>query len=106
MQRESSGPSGSRSLLDRMGPSRNNRAHDEIQARIDSITGAPAPEMMMMQGGGFPMNGMPGMDMAAMGGMANPMMLQEMMVSQMAMMAQMASALQVAPAHFLTLKPL
>ncbi|KAI0343716.1 hypothetical protein BDW22DRAFT_1356247 [Trametopsis cervina] len=89
--RDISGPSGSRSLLDRMGPSRHGRAHDEIQARIDSITGPPAPEMMM--NGGFPMNGMPGMDMAAMGGMANPMMLQEMMMNQMAMMAQMAGAM-------------
>ncbi|KAI0687425.1 hypothetical protein BC835DRAFT_1522783 [Cytidiella melzeri] len=92
-QRDGSGPSNSRSLIDRMGPSRNGRAHDDIQARIDSITGPPAPDMMMMQPNGFPMNGMPGMDMNAMGGMANPMMLQEMMMGQMAMMAQMAGAM-------------
>ena len=92
-QRDGGGPSGSKSLLDRMGPSRNGRAHDEIQARIDSITGPANQEMMMMQQGGFPMNGMPPMDMAAMGGMSNPMMLQEMMMSQMAMMAQMAGAM-------------
>lgn len=92
-QRDGSGPSGSRSLLDRMGP-RNGRAHDDIQARIDSITGPVQPDMMMLQQqGGFPMNGVPGMDMAAMAGMGNPMMLQEMMMSQMAMMAQMAGAM-------------
>lgn len=92
------GPSGSRSLLDRMGPSRNHppHVHDEIQARIDNITGPSTPDMMMMGagGGGFPMNGMSGMDMAAMS-MQNPMMIQEMMLSQMALMAQMAGAMGI-----------
>ncbi|KAI0090742.1 hypothetical protein BDY19DRAFT_886920 [Irpex rosettiformis] len=92
-QRDGGGPSGSKSLLERMGPSRNGRAHDEIQARIDSITGPANQELMMMQQGGFPMNGMPPIDMGAMGGMSNPIMLQEMMMSQMAMMAQMAGAM-------------
>lgn len=75
---------------------------DDVQARIDSITGQN-PEMaaMMMGGGGgpqggFPMNGMPPMDMNAMAaGMGNPMMLQEMMVNQMALMAQMAGAMGI-----------
>ena len=71
---------------------------DDVQARIDSIT-AQNPEMAAMMMGGapgpFPMNGMPGMDMAALAGMANPMMLQEMMMNQMALMTQMAGALGI-----------
>ncbi|KIK67503.1 hypothetical protein GYMLUDRAFT_82004 [Collybiopsis luxurians FD-317 M1] len=82
MQRE--GPSGGnpRSLLDRVGgpaPS----GPDDIQARIDNITNNGDPNMMMA--GGFP--GMNGMDMNAMAGMANPMMMQELMMNQMALMA-------------------
>ena len=42
----------------------------------------------------FPMNGMPPMDMNAMAaGMTNPLVLQEMMMNQMALMSQMAGAL-------------
>ncbi|KAI0628989.1 hypothetical protein C8Q77DRAFT_1144112 [Trametes polyzona] len=96
------GPGGnSRSLLDRVGPARGGHGppfnhHDDVQARIDSITGgSPDPNMMMMNGG-FPMNGMPGMDMSAMG-MANPMMLQELMMNQMAMMSQIAGAMGILP---------
>lgn len=93
---------GQRSLLERVGgpagPMRNTNAqnafpHDDIQARIDNITnGSPDPTMMMA---GFPhANGMGAMDMNAMAaGMANPMMLQEMMMGQMALMAQMASSM-------------
>jgi hypothetical protein len=89
----------SRSLLERVGgpagQMRNGNGanmfqRDDIQARIDSIT-ANSPDMMA---GAFPqMNG--GMDMNAMGmpGMANPMMFQEMMMNQMALMAQMASSM-------------
>lgn len=96
MQREN-GPNSSRSLLDRMGPSRHApHVHDEIQARIDNITGPSTPDMMMMPAGpAFPMNGMPGMDMGAMGGMNNPIMIQEMMLNQMALMAQMAGAMGI-----------
>ncbi|KAI0767061.1 hypothetical protein C8Q74DRAFT_1354926 [Fomes fomentarius] len=88
---------GPRSLLDRMGPRNGHgpqfNAHDDVQARIDSITnGSPDPNMMMMNGG-FPMNGMPGMDIAM--GMANPMMLQELMLNQMAMMSQIAGAMGI-----------
>lgn len=91
------GGGGSRSLLDRMGPRNGHgpqfNAHDDVQARIDSITnGSPDPNMMLMNGG-FPMNGMPGMDIAM--GMANPMMLQEMMLNQMAMMSQLAGAMGI-----------
>ena len=98
MQREGHGPSAgsSRSLLERVAPARNgsggNFQRDDIQARIDNITnGSPDPNIMM---GGFPPNGMGGMDMNAMGmPPANPLMLQEMMMNQMAMMAQMASSM-------------
>ncbi|KAI3618858.1 polyadenylated rna binding protein [Moniliophthora roreri] len=87
MQRE--GPSNSRSLLDRVGgPSHHTNGggpHDDIQARIDNITNnSPTPNMMMQNG--FP--GINGMDMNAMAAMGNPMMLQEIMMNQMALMAQ------------------
>ncbi|KAF7297998.1 hypothetical protein HMN09_01020700 [Mycena chlorophos] len=85
----------SRSLIDRLG-GRNggfNNPQDEVQSRIDNIVGAPTPEQqqaMMMQAG-FPM----GMDMNVMNGMANPIMLQEMMMNQMALMAQMATSMGI-----------
>ncbi|KAH9855977.1 hypothetical protein C2E23DRAFT_773433 [Lenzites betulinus] len=91
-----------RSLLDRVGPARGNHGphfngpHDDVQARIDSITNGSADPSMMMMNGGFPMGGMPGMDMSAMG-MANPMMLQELMMNQMAMMSQIAGAMGIMP---------
>ena len=97
--RDGHGPGNSRSLLDRVGPRGGHgpqfKPHDDVQARIDSITngGPPDPNLMMMNGG-FPMNGMPGMDMAAMG-MANPLMLQELMMNQMAMMSQLAGAMGI-----------
>ncbi|KAI0645234.1 hypothetical protein C8Q79DRAFT_911627 [Trametes meyenii] len=105
MYRDGPGNNG-RSLLDRVGPVRGGpgrgghalpfNPHDDVQARIDSITnGSPDPSMMMMNGG-FPMNGMPGMDMNAMS-MANPLMLQEMMMNQMAMMSQIAGAMGILP---------
>lgn len=91
-----------RSLLDRVGgpagPSRNGNApngfaHEDIQSRIDNIVNS-SPDQNMMMPGGFPvMGGAGGMDMNAMAGMANPLMLQEMMMNQMAMMAQMASSM-------------
>lgn len=93
----SGGGPGPRSLIDRVGPMRNGHppyVKDEIQARIDNITGAPGPDMpVMLPPGGFPMNGMPPVDMNAMAGMTNPLMLQEMMMSQMALMSQMAGAM-------------
>ncbi|KAI0079275.1 hypothetical protein K474DRAFT_1659330 [Panus rudis PR-1116 ss-1] len=109
----------SRSLLERVGPRggqghnnnfpRDNQARiDSIQQRIDNITnGPPPPDMaMMMNAAGFPpMNAMPGMDMNALAaGMANPIMLQEMMMNQMALMSQMAGALGImnpAPTPFM-----
>lgn len=103
MQRDgntSGGPGGPpRSLLERVGPARNGHSgphgRDNIQARIDSITGN-SPDMSMMGGPQqFPMNGMPGMDMNAMAAMTNPIMLQEMMMNQMMLMQQMAGAISM-----------
>lgn len=101
-----------RSLLDRVGgpagPSRNNNApngfaQEDIQSRIDNIVNS-SPDPNMMMSGGYPViGGAGGMDMNALAGMANPLMLQEMMMSQMAMMAQMASSMGMmngAPAQF------
>lgn len=89
------GGGGQRSLLERMGgPSRNGHppyGQDDIQARIDTITNGSPDANMMMMGGGFPMGGMPGMDMA----MTNPLLLQEMMMNQMALMSQMAGAMGI-----------
>jgi hypothetical protein len=87
----------SRSLLDRVGGpagrTGKNFQRDEIQARIDSIVGnTPDPNMMMAAG--FPGMGMD-MNAIAAANMANPIMLQEMMMSQMALMAQMASSMGI-----------
>ncbi|KAF8738491.1 hypothetical protein AX14_011326 [Amanita brunnescens Koide BX004] len=92
-------PPSSRSLLDRVGgpagrntaTSGKNQKHDEIQARIDNIVNN-APESNMVMGGGFPMTGIDMNSMAA-ANMTNPLLLQEMMMNQMAMMAQMASSM-------------
>lgn len=101
MYRDGPAPNGNphpnpRSLLDRVGGPANrgpkNFQRDEIQARIDNIVGnSPEVNNMMMQPN-FP--GM-GMDMNAMANMANPIMLQEMMMNQMALMAQMASSMGI-----------
>lgn len=86
-----------RSLLERVGGpagrGQKNFQRDEVQARIDNIIGN-SPEANMMMAQGFP--GM-GMDMNAMAAanMANPIMLQEMMMNQMALMAQMASTMGI-----------
>ncbi|KAJ7039045.1 hypothetical protein C8F04DRAFT_1086925 [Mycena alexandri] len=89
MLRDGQSSSNPRSLLDRVGgpggaPMRNNYGQDDIQSRIDNIVGNPTPEQQaddderMMAN---PMN--------------NPMMLQEMMMNQMALMAQMASSMGI-----------
>ncbi|KAF7293446.1 hypothetical protein MIND_01122100 [Mycena indigotica] len=56
-------------------------------------TRRPTPEQQqaMMMSAGFPMV----MDMSVMNGMVNPLMLQEMMMNQMALMAQMASTMGI-----------
>ena len=88
----------SRSLLDRVGgpagrPGPKNFQRDEIQARIDNIVGN-TPDTNMMMAGGFPGMGMD-MNAIAAANMANPIMLQEMMMNQMALMAQMASSMGI-----------
>ncbi|EED85393.1 predicted protein [Postia placenta Mad-698-R] len=102
--------SGSRSLLERVGPARNGGGgggpqfgQDDIQARIDTITGAGgSPEMAMMMAGFPGMNGMGGMGMdMGMASMANPLLLQEMMMNQMALMSQMAGAMGIMPGQLM-----
>ncbi|KAG1746489.1 hypothetical protein EDB19DRAFT_1905929 [Suillus lakei] len=83
-----------RSLLDRVGgPGPGPRfqgGRDEVQARIDNITNtSPDPSTMMNFPNGM---GMPEMGVG-MGMQANPIILQEMMLSQMALMAQMANSM-------------
>ncbi|KAI6111970.1 hypothetical protein EDD16DRAFT_1694007 [Pisolithus croceorrhizus] len=83
MQNNSAG----RSLLDRVGGRNGNASfarNDEIQARIDAVTNgsAPDPAMMMPFQNGMEMVMNPG-----------PLMLQEMMMNQMALMAQMATSM-------------
>ncbi|KAJ7647663.1 hypothetical protein FB45DRAFT_975290 [Roridomyces roridus] len=85
-----------RSLLDRVGApgGRNNfGGQDDIQSHIDTVVNNPTPEQQqaMMMNAGYPM----GMDVNVMNGMANPIMLQEMMMNQMALMAQMASTMGI-----------
>ncbi|KAI0282809.1 hypothetical protein BGY98DRAFT_1174441 [Russula aff. rugulosa BPL654] len=91
-----SGPSGPRSLLERVGP----RSAGNAFPRPDNIqNNIPVPGDMDMQAAlaaGFVPPGMNGMDMNALAAAQmgpNPILLQEMMMNQMAMMAQMASSL-------------
>lgn len=95
MQREGGSGGNPRSLLDRMGGHAGPHKHqrDEIQARIDNITNNSSEPNMMMAGA-FPGMPMGGMDMNAMA-MANPLMLQDMFMSNMALMQQLSSQIGV-----------
>ncbi len=91
-----SGPSGPRSLLERVGP----RSAGNPFPRPDKIqNNIPGPGDMDMQAAlaaGFVPPGMNGMDINAIAAAQmgpNPILLQEMMMNQMAMMAQMATSL-------------
>ncbi|KAH9050934.1 polyadenylated RNA binding protein [Lactarius deliciosus] len=91
-----SGPPGPRSLLERVGP----RTPGIGFPRGDNMqNNMPVPGDMDIQAAmaaGFVPPGMNGMDMNAMAAAQmgpNPLLLQEMMMNQMAMMAQMASSL-------------
>lgn len=91
-----SGPSGPRSLLERVGP----RSAGNTFPRPDNIqNNIPGPgdiDMQAAMAAGFVPPGMNGMDMNALAAAQmgpNPLMLQEMMMNQMAMMAQMATSL-------------
>ncbi|KAG8716365.1 hypothetical protein FRC11_001607 [Ceratobasidium sp. 423] len=91
-----------RSLLDRVEP-RDSRRHggfDPVQAQIDSVTrgGHHGGRMMGGRGGGLGMNGhhhqqqqQQQMMMNQMMGGVNPMMFQEIMANQVALMSQMAA---------------
>jgi nuclear polyadenylated RNA-binding protein NAB2 len=91
-----SGPPGQRSLLERVGP----RTAGNGFPRPDNMpNNMPVPSDMDIQSAiaaGFVPPGMNGMDMNAIAAAQmgpNPLLLQEMMMNQMAMMAQMASSL-------------
>jgi hypothetical protein len=96
-----------RSLLDRVGGpagrnggnGSNGFAHDDIQSRIDDIVNS-SDQNMMMAGGFSGMAGAGGMDMNTMAGMANPIIFQEMMMNQMALMHQMATMINGSPGQF------
>ncbi|KAG6920193.1 hypothetical protein DXG01_004962 [Tephrocybe rancida] len=99
----------SRSLLDRIGGQNgsgrsagvpNGFPHDDIQSRIDTIVNS-SPEQNMMMAGGFPgMGGAGGMDMSAMAGMGNPLAFQEILMNQMALMAQMTTMMNGGAGQF------
>jgi len=87
-----------RSLLERVGgrashinnPSSSSQGgNDVIQARIDNIVNASPADAAMIQGGYGASPEINAMQMAAAAAAANPMMLQELMMNQMAMMAAM-----------------
>jgi hypothetical protein len=91
-----SGPPGPRSLLERVGP----RPAGNGFPRPDNMqNNIPVPGEMDIQtalAAGFVPPGMNGMDMNAMAAAQmgpNPLLLQEMMMNQMAIMAQMATSL-------------
>ncbi|KAH9976202.1 hypothetical protein BGW80DRAFT_1291913 [Lactifluus volemus] len=90
------GPPGQRSLLERVGP----RTTGNAFPRPDNMpNNMPVPGDMDIQSAiaaGFVPPGMNGMDMNAIAAAQmgpNPLLLQEMMMNQMAMMAQMATSL-------------
>ncbi|TDL23018.1 hypothetical protein BD410DRAFT_769425 [Rickenella mellea] len=105
------GPGPGRSLLERVGGRRHNggivHGRDEIQARIDAVThgqdlGAMQMNAMngmgmggMMPGMGGPMGMAPGMMGMGGGDGVNPLALQDMMMTQMALMAQMANSMGI-----------
>ncbi|KAJ1306178.1 hypothetical protein OPQ81_010887 [Rhizoctonia solani] len=91
-----------RSLLDRVEPreSRGRGGFDHVQAQIESVTrgGHHGGRMMGGRGGGMGMNGhhqqqQQQMMMNQMMGGVNPMMFQEIMANQMALMSQMAAGM-------------
>lgn len=107
MLREGSGavPHNSRSLLDRVGGpagprnggQSNGLPQDDVQSRIDNIVNN-SPDQNMMMAAGFPaMGGVGGMDMSGMANMANPMMFQDILMNQMALMAQMTTMMNGGP---------
>lgn len=91
-----SGPPGPRSLLERVGPRSAGNAFPRPDNIQNNIPGPGDIDMQAAMAAGFVPPGMNGMDMNAMAAaqMApNPLLLQEMMMNQMAMMAQVATSL-------------
>lgn len=91
-----SGPSGPRSLLERVGPRSAGNAFPRPDTIQNNIPGPGDMDIQAAMAAGFVPPGMNGMDMNAMAAAQmgpNPLMLQEMMMNQMAMMAQMATSL-------------
>ena len=91
-----SGPSGPRSLLERVGPRSAGNAFPRPDNIQNNIPVSGDMDMQAALAAGFVPPGMNGMDMNALAAAQmgpNPILLQEMMMNQMAMMAQMASSL-------------
>lgn len=91
-----SGPPGPRSLLERVGPRSTGGGFPRPDNMQNNIPGPGDMDLQAAIAAGFVPPGMNGMDMNAMAAaqMApNPLLLQEMMMNQMAMMAQMATTM-------------
>jgi hypothetical protein len=91
-----SGPPGPRSLLERVGPRTSGGGFPRPDNMQNNIPGPGDMDLQAAIAAGFVPPGMNGMDMNAMAAaqMApNPLLLQEMMMNQMAMMAQMATSM-------------
>ena len=90
------GPPGPRSLLERVGPRSTGNGFPRPDNMLNNIPGPGDMDIQAAMAAGFVPPGMNGMDMNAMAAAqmgANPLLLQEMMMNQMAMMAQMATSL-------------
>ena len=90
------GPPGPRSLLERVGPRSTGNVFPRPDNMQNNIPGLGDMDIQTAMAAGFVPPGMNGMDMNAMAAAQmgpNPLLFQEMMMNQMAMMAQMATSL-------------
>src|SRR5260221_3372925 len=90
------GPPGPRSLLERVRPRSTGNGFPRPDNMQNNLPGPGDMDIQAAMAAGFVPPGMNGMDMNAMAAAQmgpNPLLLQEMMMNQMAMMAQMASSL-------------
>ena len=98
-----SGPPGPRSLLERVGPRTAGNGFPRADNMPNNMPGPGEMDIQTAMAAGFVPPGMNGMDMNALAAAQmgpNPLLLQEMMMNQMAMMAQMASSLgMMNPGH-------
>jgi nuclear polyadenylated RNA-binding protein NAB2 len=91
-----SGPPGQRSLLERVGPRTVGNGFPRPDNMPNNMPGPGDMDLQSAIAAGFVPPSMNGMDMNALAAAQmgpNPLLLQEMMMNQMAMMAQMASSL-------------